>query len=221
MLSNLSQFSPQGLNPQFAGLQTAGFPQMTPGLFAQPGAYNGAYNGNVQFGHESGQPGLTHQSAFGGQPNSFPQIQNPFLQNPFAANPYQTNPYQQGPWLQSPAAHNPLQNSFAGGPVGNIPVQQIVPVLAQLAQQIAVQSAVAQQIGIAVHQLAHQLAVQGLQSYPGSGFGNGQAFAGAGQLFSGGAAQPFGPGGPFLGAPGGFNPQQAQAWGANRPQTIQ
>jgi hypothetical protein len=234
MLSNLSQFSPQGLIPQFAGLQTAGFPQMPPGLFAQPGAYNG----NVQFGHESGQAGLTHQSAFGGgQPNPFPQSQNPFLQNPFAANPYQTNPYPQGPWLQSPAAHNPLQNSFAG-PAGNIPVQQIVPLLAQLAQQIAVQSAVAQQIGIAVHQLAHQLAVQGLQSYPGSGFGSGQAFAGAGQQFSGGAAQPFGPGGPFLGTPGaqyfapnsfntpqggygGFNPQQAQAWGANRPQTIQ
>jgi hypothetical protein len=214
MLSNLSQFSPQGLIPQFAGLQTAGFPQMTPmtpGLFAQPGAYNG----NVQFGHES-----THPSAFGGQPNLVPQFQNPFLQNPFAANPYQTNPYQQGPWLQSPAAHNPLQNSFAGS-VGNIPVQQIVPVLAQLAQQIAVQSAVAQQIGIAVHQLAHQLAVQGLQSYPGSGFGSGQAFAGAGQPFGGGATQPFGPGGPFLGTPGGFNPQQAQAWGANRPQTIQ
>jgi hypothetical protein len=218
MLSNLSQFSPQGLIPQFAGLQTAGFPQMTPGLFGQPGAYNG----NFQFGHESGQAGLTHQSAFGGgQPNPFPQSQNPFLQNPFAANPYQANPYQQqGPWSQSPAAHNLLQNSFAG-PVGNIPVQQIVPVLAQLAQQIAVQSAVAQQIGIAVHQLAHQLAVQGLQSYPGSGFGNGQGFAGAGQLFSGGVTQPFGPGGPFLGAPGGFNPQQAQAWGANRPQTIQ
>jgi hypothetical protein len=218
MLSNLSQFSPQGLIPQFAGLQTAGFPQVTPGLFGQPGAYNG----NVQFGHESGQAGLTHQSAFGGQPNLLPQFQNPFLQNPFAANPYQANPYQQGPWLQSPAAHNPLQSSFAG-PVANIPVQQIVPVLAQLAQQIAVQSAVAQQIGIAVHQLAHQLAVQvqGLQSYPGSGFGSGQAFAGAGQLFSGGAAQPFGPGGPFLGTPGGFNPQQAQAWGANRPQTIQ
>jgi hypothetical protein len=226
MLSNLSlfspqglnpQFSPQGLNPQFAGLQTAGFPQMTPGLFGQPGAYNG----NGQFGHES-----THQSAFGGQPNPMPQFQNPYLQNPFAANPYQTNPYQQGqqgPWSQSPAAPNPLQNSFGGHPGANIPVHQIVPVLAQLAQQIAVQSAVAQQIGIAVHQLAHQLAVQGQgpQGHPGGGFGAGQAFAGAGQPFGGGAAQPFGPGGPFLGSPGGFNPQQAQAWGANRPQTIQ
>jgi hypothetical protein len=215
MLSNLSQFSPQGLIPQFAGLQTAGFPQMTPGLFGQPGAYNG----NGPFGHES-----THQSAFGGgQPNPLQQIQNPFAQNPLAANPYQTNPYQQAPWSQSLAAHNPLQSSFAG-PMGNIPVQQIVPVLAQLAQQIAVQSAVAQQIGIAVHQLAHQLAVQGLQGYPGGGFGAGQAFAGVGQPFNGfngGAAQPFGPGGPFLGSPGGFNPQLAQAWGANRPQTIQ
>jgi hypothetical protein len=224
MLSNLSQFSPQGLIPQFAGLQTAGFPQMTPGLFGQPGAYNG----NAQFGHESGQAGLTHQSPFGGQPNPLPQSQNPYLQNPFAANPYQTNPYQQGqqgPWSQGPAAHNPLQNSFGGHPGANIPVQQIVPMLAQLAQQIAVQSAVAQQIGIAVHQLAHQLAAQGLQGgpqgYPGGGFGAGQAFAGAGQPFGGGAAQPFGPGGPFLGAPGGYNPQLAQAWGANRPQTIQ
>jgi hypothetical protein len=240
MLSNLSQFSPQGLNPQFAGPQTAGFPQMTPGLFGQPGAYNG----NGQFGHES-----THQSAFGGQPNPSPQFQNPYLQNPFAANPYQTNPYQQGqqgqqgPWSQSPGAPNPLQNSFGSHPGANIPVQQIVPVLAQLAQQIAVQSAVAQQIGIAVHQLAHQLAVQGLQGglqgHPGGGFGAGQAFAGAGQPFGGGAAQPFGPGGPFPGTPGaqhfgpnsfsntpqggygGFSPQQAQAWGANRPQTVQ
>jgi hypothetical protein len=215
MLSNLSQFSPQGLTPQFAGLQTAGFPQMTPGLFGQPGAYNG----NAQFGHES-----THQSAFGGQPNPSPQFQNPFAQNPFAANPYQTNPYQQGQqgqWSQSPAAHNPLQNSFGGHPGANIPVQQIVPVLAQLAQQIAVQSAVAQQIGIVIHQLAHQLAAQGQQGYPGGGFGAGQGFGGAGQPFGGGAAQPFGPGGQFLGAPGGFNPQQAQAWGANRPQTIQ
>jgi hypothetical protein len=216
MLSNLSQFSPQGLNPQFAGLQTAGFPQMTPGLFGQPGAYNG----NAQFGHDPGQAGLTHQSAFGGQPNPFPQNQNPFAPSPFA-----TNPYQQGPWSQSPGAHNPLQNSYGGHPGANIPVQQIVPMLAQLAQQIAVQSAVAQQIGIAVHQLAHLLAVQGQQGgqqgQPGGGFGTGQAFAGAGQPFGGGATQPFGPGGPFLGTPGGFNPQQAQAWGANRPQTIQ
>jgi hypothetical protein len=230
MLSNLSQYSPQGLLPQFPGLQAAGFPQVTPGPFGQPGGYNG----NAQFGHEG------HPSAFGGQPNPFQQNPfqpNPFAQNQFSPSPFAPNPYQLSPWSQNPGAHNPLQNSFGGPAGGNIPVQQIVPVLAQLAQQIAVQSAVAQQIGLAVHQLAQQLAAQAQQSHPGGGFGAGQAFAGPGQPFSGGA-QPFGPGGPFLGTPGaqyfgpnsfsntqggygGFSPQQAQAWGANRPQTIQ
>jgi hypothetical protein len=167
---------------------------MTPGLFGQPGAYNGS----AQFGHESGQAGLTHQSAFGGQPNA--AAQNPFTQNQFSPSPFATHPYQQGPWSQnqqgpwsqSPVAHNPFQSSFAGPAGVNIPAQQIVPVLAQLAQQIAVQAAVAQQIGLAVHQLAHQLAAQA------NSFSNS----------------------PQVGY-GGFNPQQAQAWGAGRQQTIQ
>jgi len=143
MLSNLSQYSPQGLIPQFPGLQTAGLPD------------------------------------------------------------------QLNPWLQNPGAHSPLQSSFGplqgffGGHAGvNTPVQQIVPVLAQLAQQIAVQAAVAQQIGVAVHQLAQQLAVQSLQNYPGAGFGS--TFTNTAQ-----------------GGYGGISPQQAQAWGVNRPQTIQ
>jgi hypothetical protein len=186
---------------------------MPQGLFGQGQGQPSPYNGHSQFDHES---------------------------------PFAPNPYQQSPWLQNAGAHNPpqssfaghypgahnlLQNSFAGHPGVNVPAQQIALVLAQLAQQIAVQSAVAQQIGIAVQQLAQQLATQG----PGAG----QAFAGGGQPFIGGAAQPFGLGGPILGNPGaqyfgpnsfsntpqggygGFNPQQAQAWGANRPQTIQ
>jgi hypothetical protein len=169
MLSNFSQFSPQGLMPQFSGLQ--GLPQMNPGLFGQPGAYNG----NVQFGHEFGQAGLSQQPGLGGQT---------FLQNPFAQNPF-------------------LGAGHAGV---NVPAQHIVVALAQLAQQIAVQSAVAQQIGITVQQLAHQLAVQSLQPIVGGGYGAGQVFAGQ----QGGFGQ---------GGYGGFNPQ-AQAWGANR-QTIQ
>jgi hypothetical protein len=163
----------------------------------------GAYNGTAQFGHDAGQAGL-------GQ---------------FAANPYL-----QSQW-QSPVAHNPFLGSFAGHAGASIPAHQIVPVLGQLAQQIAVQSAVAQQIaqqiGIAVHQLAHQLASQGLQGYPGSGFGAGQVFAGAGQPYIGGAAQPLGMSQPFgfggQGGYGGLNPQ-AQGWGqawGTRPQTIQ
>jgi hypothetical protein len=175
MLSNPSQYSPQGLMPQF--------PQFA----------------NSQFGND----------------------------NPFGAGALATNPYLQNQLWQSPVAHNPLQGFFAGQAGAHIPVQQIVPVLGVLAQQIAVQSAVAQQIGAAVHQLAHQLAVQGLQGYPAGGLGAGPAFAGAGQPYLGGAqpfGQPFGPSGlgglGAQGAYGGFNPQ-AQAWGANRPQTIQ
>jgi len=156
MLSNLSQYSPQGLMPLF--------PQFA----------------NSQFGNDAA-----------------------FAQNPFA--------------------QNPLQGFFAAQAGAHIPVQQLVPVLGALAQQIAVQNAVAQQIGAAVHQLAHQLAVQG---HPAGGFGAGQVFAG-GQPYIGGA-QPFGqPFGLGAGAYGGFNPQaqawgpQGQAWGANRSQTIQ
>jgi hypothetical protein len=132
------------------------------------------YNGHSQFGHESGQAGLSQQ---------FPFVSQPY---PFGGQ------------------FNPLQNAFAGHPGVNVQVQQVVPVLAQLAQQIAVQSAMAQQIALAVQQLAHQLATQGLGQGLGQGPGAGQGFA---------APQP------FIG--GGFNPQQAQAWGANRQQTIQ
>src|SRR6266581_1602374 len=65
MLSNLSQYSPQGFIPQFHGLQGAGWPQMGPGPFAQPGAYPGL----APFAHE---PSLT---------GMYP---SPFLQTPFA-----------------------------------------------------------------------------------------------------------------------------------------
>jgi hypothetical protein len=179
---------------------------MNPALFGQPGAYNG----NVPFGQEFAQAGLSQQFPFGGQMNPF--LQNPLTQTQFSQSPFATNPYLQSPWLQSHVGHNPLQNSFAGNAGVHIPAQQLVPVLGQLAQQIAIQNAVAQQIGIAVHQLAHQLAVQGIQGYPG-GLGAGQGLG----------AQYFGPNS-FAGNPqgpyGGFNPQ-AQAWGGNRQQTIQ
>jgi hypothetical protein len=191
MLSNPLQYSPQNLLPQFSGLQFAGLPQMSPGL-GQPGAYNGT----AAFGHvgqDSGQAGFGQQFPLGQQ---FPFGQ----QLPFGFG----------------------QQLPLGGQAGaHIPAHQIVPVLGQLAQQIAVQSAVAQQLGIAVHQLAHQLAVQGLQGYPGGGFGAGQVFAGAGQPYIGAAAQPFGQplGWSGQGGYGGLS-SQAQGWGV-RPQTIQ
>jgi hypothetical protein len=178
MVSNLSQYFPQGLASQFPGLQGAGWPQMSPGLFGQPGVSGG----NVSFGQDPGQSGLNQQYPFGAQTNS--SAQTPFTQNPF---------------LQHPAQH-------------------LVTVLGQLALQLAAQGAVTQQIGIALHQLAQQLGTQSLQGYPG-GFGAGQAFAGVGPPYAGGGGQYFGQN-PFAGGYSGFNPQ-AQAWGANRPQTIQ
>jgi hypothetical protein len=187
MVPNFSQYSPQGLASQFPGLQGAGWPQLNPGLFGQPGPGGG----NVSFGPDSGQPGLGQQYPFGAQTNS--SAQNPFVQNPFVTQPYQQNPLLQGSFAHSPAQH-------------------LVTLLGQLALQLAAHGAVTQQIGIALHQVAQQLGAQSLQGYA-SGFGGGQYF---GQNpFAGAVQAGYGQGGYS-----GFNPQ-GQAWGANRPQTIQ
>ena len=183
MLSNFSpQYSP--LMSQFPGVQAAGWPQMSPALFGQSGAYGSGiapFSGGIApFGYELGQPGIGQQT-------------NPFV-----------NPY-----------------SFAGHAGVHNPAQQIVQVLAQLAQQISVQSAVIQQVSFALHQLAHQLAVQGLQPHQGGGLGAGQPFAQGGPFATqGGYGQ--GQGGYGQSGYGGFTPQgQPHAWGANRAQTIQ
>ena len=190
MLSNFSHYSPQGFIPQFTGLQGAGWPQMTPGLFGQPGAYAGY----VPFAHEPALAGM------------YP---SPFLQTPFAPSPFAPSPFAPSPFAPSPLAYNPLLGSFAGYAGAHHPAQQIVLLLGQLAQQISAQTAVTQQISIGLQQLVQQLAVQGLQTHPGAlGAFGGQYFA---QSPFTGATQ---------GAFGGFTPQ-AQAWGANRAQTIQ
>ncbi len=157
MLPNLSQYSQQGLMPQFPGLQT--------GL------------------QEFGPAGLG---------------QNPFTQGQFVP----------GQFLQNPFAFNPQQH-YAGV---HSPSQQILVVLAQLAQQLNIQSAVTQQIGIALQQVAQQLAAQNQQGFSGSGLGGGQY--GGGQYY---AQNPFNT---PQGGLAGFNPQ-GQVWGANRSQTIQ
>ena len=220
MLSNLSQYPPQGLLPQFPGLQAAGIPQFSQGLFGQPGAYNGAYNGSGLSGQESAQSPLGQQAPYPGQINPFqhnPQAQNQFSQGPFAPNPYLPSP-----WGQGYVGHNQPQKSFGGNGATHIPTQHLVPVLGQLAQQLAYQNAVTQQIGIAVHQLAHHLAQQALQGYGGGGHGAGQGPGG--QAFGGQGFGGQGPGGQGFGGQfggyGGFGPQ-AQGWGGNRSQTIQ
>jgi len=221
MVLNPSQYSLQGLLPQFPGLQGAGSPQMSPWLFGQPGANGGA----MPFGQESGQAGQNQQYPFSGQTNSFPYnpFAQPFTQNQFAQSPFATNPYLQSQLLQSSQAHNPYLNSHAGHAGAHNPTQHIITALGQLAQQFAVHGAMTQQIGIALQQLAQQLATQSLQTQPyasaGQPFGFGGSFVGNP---AGGGGQYFGQN-PFAGAQGGyggFSPQ-AQAWGANRQQTIQ
>jgi hypothetical protein len=160
-MSNLSQFSPQGLLPQFPGPQGAGWPQMNPGLFGQPGAYGG----NTSFGHDFNQAGFGPQPAFGGQANA--QSQNPFT--PLMQN-------QSGQFGQSPWATNPYLQTYLQGQLGQAPhnPQHIIAVLGQLAQQFAVHSILTQQIGVTLQQLAQQLAVQSYAA--GSGAGGGQYF---------------------------------------------
>jgi hypothetical protein len=195
MLTSFSPYVPQGLMPQSAGVQGVGVPPMSPAPFSQP-----LFGINSPFSYAA-QPAY----GFGVQPN-------PYLQSPFTPNQFLQNPF-----LAGTNAHNPLVNSgSAGYGLGHIAAQQIVPVLAQLAQQISIQSAVTQQLGLTLHQIAQQVAAQTLQSQPGAGLGAGQMFAGAG---------PFNGGNPFAsatqGSYGGFNPQVQAWWGGNRPQTIQ
>lgn len=197
MQSNFSQFSQPGWVPQFPPqflmgpqfLTGQGQPQFGPGPFAQtpfgvgPFSQPTGYGGNASFGHEIGTAGFGQQPySLGGQPTHYGLGAQA---NPFAHNPFVQNPFAQGPFAQGGQAQQL-------SPVS----QQIVSVLAQLVQQIAVQNAVTQQIGVALNQLATQLA----QTQQGTGFGAGPAFGGAGY--------------------GAFNPQ-AQGWNANRAQTIQ
>jgi len=215
MLPSFSPYVSQGLIPQsFVGL-----PQFSPGLHGP----QGAYGINALFGHD-------HQAQ---SPYAFGGAINPYLQVPFTSN--QQNPQLMqnpqvlyNPQLQGSSMHNPFVNSGYAG--ASIPAQQLVPVLAQLAQQISLQSAAIQQLGIALHQLAHQVTAQSLQAQQGAGFGAGQGF-GAGVSPFGGIGQAAGPGGPFSaqnpfagatqGGYVGFNPQAQAWWGGNRAQTVQ
>jgi hypothetical protein len=131
--------------------------------------------------------GVTPQFAYPGMPFGG--------QNPFTS--------QAQPWAG---------NSFAGGQSPLL--QQIVPMVGQLAQQISIHSAVTQQIGVLLHQVAHQLALQSQSGFAGQSLG-GSPFLGGLAHSSAQTPFAFGPGG----YPG-FGPQ-GQSWGAGRPQTVQ
>jgi hypothetical protein len=132
--------------------------------------------------------------------NSFAYSPNPYGPEAFQGGPFHQQFGQQGGFGANPYLQGAPWNSQGApqwSPQSHYPGQQIVPVLGQIAQQIAVQSALTQQLGYVLHQLVHQLSAQGAQNQ--LGFGQ----QGFGQ-------QGFVP----------FNPQ-AQAWGANRAATIQ
>src|SRR5207248_3076932 len=161
MLSNFSHYSPQGFIPQFTGLQGARWPQMTPGLFGQPGAYAGY----VPFAQEPALAGMYPspflQTPFAPSPFApspflqtpfapSPFAPSPFLQTPFAPSPFAPSPFLQTPFASSPFAPNPLIGSFAGYAGAHHPAQQIVLLLGHLAPQLSAQPAVAQPLTVSM-----------------------------------------------------------------------
>ena len=186
--------------PSFYSQYSPYFPQ---GLFAQFSGVPGAGLSPVSpalFG-QPGAYGFNGSLTYPPSSVGVTQPLQPFsgLPNGIFASPYISSPYISSPYVSSPFASSPFA-SFAGQ------VVQIRPMPTST-------HGASQQIGIGLYQLAYQLlaqplAVQGIAPQP---------FIGTGQ--------PFGLGAPFFAgtAPGGFGitPQQAQAWGATRPQTIQ
>lgn len=201
MLATYPQFSPQTLMATPLGAA----------LFAPPGLHGG----NAFFGHEPAFAGFV--------PPSYPfapfGASHPLAQTLAMVPGYPSttiNPFVQGyPFLQS----SPILQSYPPIQAPYAPAQQIVLALGQLAQQIAVQSAVNQQIGFALQQLTHQLVAH---NQPGLfGLGLGSPYAPTVSPFNGAPS-------PFIGtAPGmyaGFGPQNQpawQTWGGPRTQTIQ
>ncbi len=156
-------------------------------------------------------PSLSPYSQQGMMPQ-FPGLQTglqDFTQSGLGHNPFTQGQFQQNPFAFNPQLHSQLSQGFL--PQNN-PSQQILALLGQVAQQLSIQSAITQQIGVALQQVTQQLAAQSQQSFSGGGPGGGQY--GGGQYY---AQNPFGT---PQGGLAGFNPQ-AQAWGANRSQTIQ
>lgn len=131
----------------------------------------------------------------------FPGIQSigsmPSNADPFAhAGGYAT---QGNPFAQTQFSANPQPNNQ---PNNVIHPAQLVPVLGQLAQQLAFQSAsthqIAQQLGVLLQQLAYQLTAPNLQN-------------------------PYYAQSPYPAVPGGYGgfAPPLQPWGSTRAQTIQ
>jgi len=249
MLSNFSHYSPQGFIPQFPGLQGAGWPQMSPGLFGQPGTYAGY----VPFAQEPALTGMYPspflQTPFAPSPflqtpfapSPFlqtPFAPSPFLQTPFASSPFAPSPFLQTPFAPSPFAPSPFAPSpFAPTPFAPSPFLQTPfasspfapnPLIGSFAGYAGAHHP-AQQIVLLLGQLAQQISAQtavtqqisiGLQQLVQQLAVQGLQNPGALGAFGGQYFAQSPFSGATQGAFGGFTPQ-AQPWGANRAQTIQ
>ena len=178
--------------------------------------------------------GLMGQFPIAGAPvPGLPQF-SPFLFG--QPSPYGLNGSVGYGFAPSPASVvSPFASPFTANPIGfagaTHPIQTIVPLLGQLAQQFSVQGIVNQQLATVLQHLAQQVFSFQLlaQSQPfiGAGqFGLGTPMLGSpiSQYFTPGQYLPPGVltssvfGTPQV--PYGFTPQQAQSWGASRAQTT-
>jgi hypothetical protein len=149
-----------------------------------------------------GQPGPLGGNAAFSQDAS---MLGPYGQGLFSPNGVGQNPFGQG--QINPGAFG--QGVFGQGAFGQQSplgqgAPQIIATLAQLAQHISAHSVAAQQISLVLHQVVQHLALQHLQRLGGvaPGLQQGGYVGFNPQLYA------------------GFNPQ-VQAWGVNRPYTIQ
>lgn len=193
MLQYPSQYSPQGLMPQFTGLQATGFPLTGSSPFGQSSSYG--FNGQVQ------SPFAAQQYPYSGQMGAGQQ--NPFQQSSFA----QFHPQAQ---IMQSLAHL-AQQMLTQGAI----TQQVGIALHQLCQQLAAQTLQTPQSGVlGAGSPFGQTFGLGSPSVGTPPFGAaGQSF---GQPFTGAT-----PGYGGIGAQGGFSPQAGLGWGAGRPPTIQ
>jgi hypothetical protein len=166
----------------------ATYPQYPQPLIATPfGAALFAPPGNSLFAHEPAFAGLV-------QPGP--------AYAPFGASVPLSPTYAMTPGYPFPA----LPQTYISPQAPFAAAQQLVLALAQLAQQVSMQSVVGQQICSALQQLTQQIQVHSLPALPGLGIG----YAQLGSPFAGVTS-------PFIGTP-----QPAwQTWAGQRTPTIQ
>lgn len=134
MLSNFSQYAPQGLAPQIPGLQANGSPQLNAALFGQPAVY-----ANPWLAHELGQQGV------GPQVPAWLGPINPIAHNPLAPAPFNVSPFNSAQMV--PVLGQLAQQLTVQCALTQQVAQQISIAIQHLAHQIALQGVQGQYYG--------------------------------------------------------------------------